>query len=438
MRLRAPDPHRRGGRRMKAAFWLALYRGAWRLALPPLGPMARAGILPRNWRVTERLEPAPPPAAGGRPLWLHCASLGEAKGLWALARALPPDAPLLLTAATAAGADYLARRCAAGGSRRARLAPLDHPGLIDAFLERGGIRGLCLYEAELWPNALEACARRGLPAVLVAGRLTPEASGRYRRFGGAALGLLARLAWIEAQSGGDRARFEAAIGAPVFAGGDPKALAFLPEALPRPGPRSGFAFVSLHLPELRRLLPILPVLQDRHDLIVFPRRPGEMEAFAAALEPLGFARASRRPAARHLLVDGFGQVMARLPHCHTAFVGGSLVRRGCHNLWEPLAAGCRILFGPDYRLQRALAETLMAHGLARVIADPRELGALPPPPAGHAEACAALAAALREGLERSLAACRERIIATFFADAPAPTAGRQAGPAVPAGGGKQR
>ena len=160
---------------MRAAFWLDGYRRAWIAALPPIRLLARARILPRNWRVTERLAADSPWEASRRPLWLHCASLGEAKGLWALVGALPSEAPLLLTAATAEGADYLARQCTAtGGSRRARLAPLDHPGLIDAFLANAGIRGLCLYEVELWPNALVACARRGLPVALIAGRLTPK------------------------------------------------------------------------------------------------------------------------------------------------------------------------------------------------------------------------------------------------------------------------
>jgi hypothetical protein len=123
-----------------------------------------------------------------------------------------------------------------------------------------------------------------------------------------------------------------------------------------------------------------------------------------------------------------------LPRCHTAFVGGSLVPLGCHNLWEPLAAGCRILFGPDYRHQRALAGALLARGLARIVGEPGDLAMLPPPPAGQAAACAELARDLEFGLRTALRDCRDRIIATFFGDAPAPPAGREAGLAVPAGG----
>jgi 3-deoxy-D-manno-octulosonic-acid transferase len=421
-----------------AALWLGLYRWAWRLALPPLRLLSLARALPRNWRVTERLSPDSPWPGSVRPLWLHCASLGEAKGLWAVARVLPAELPVLLTAATASGTDYLARQCAPfEATRRARLAPFDHPGLIETFLERGGLRGLCLYEAELWPNAVSACARRGLPITLAAGRITPEALRRYRCFGDASRRLLDRMAWIEAQSEGDRARLASATTSPVLSGSDYKASAFLPGPALREGPRTGFAFVSLHLAELRLLLPILPAIQARSDLVLFPRRPGEFAAFAEQLEPLGFSPASHRPDARHVWVDGFGQVMARLPRCHTAFVGGSLIPHGCHNLWEPLAAGCRILVGPHYHHQRALAEPLLARGLARMISDPAALAALPDADARHAEACAAFARELEIGMQTSLQACRERIIATFFAIAPVPPAGRQSGLAVPAGRGKK-
>ncbi len=432
---------------MKAEAWLAAYRMAWSAALPPIRLLAAARLLPRNWRVTERLSAESSWPAGARPLWMHCASLGEAKGLWALAGALPPELPLLLTASTASGVDYLVRACAdSGAARRARLAPFDHPRLLGDFLAGGRIRGLLLYEVELWPNALSACGRAGIPAVLAAGRLTRDALESYRRFGGAGFRLLDRLAWIDAQSPEDATRFANAAKAPVLAGGDYKALAFLPGGAPRKpgsaqgpsagqgGERTGFAFVSLHLAELRRIRAALRDLAGRHDILVFPRRPEELAAFAAALEPMGFARFSARPDARHMLVDVFGQVGALLPRCHTAFVGGSLVPRGCHNLWEPLAAGCRILFGPDYRHQRAIAGLLLSRGLAQLIEEAADLARLPAPPAGQAMACAELARELGSGLQGALRECRERIIATFFADAPAPQAGREAGLAVPAGG----
>lgn len=413
---------------MAALIWLAAYRAAWRLALPPirlailLDAALRAlglALLPRAWRARERLGDTAAPVPG-RPVWMHCASLGEAKGLWALAESLPPDLPLLLTATTPEGIAFLEARCAGsprGPLRRAFPAPFDHPAVARAFLQRHALRGLVLYEVELWPNWLGECRRLGLPAALAAGRLTPDALRAYRRFGGAPARLLSSLAWIQAQSPADADRFTSLAAAPVTTGFDFKAAHFLarPAGHPRPAPqRTRYAFVSLHLAELRLLLPAIKVLAARGEVVIFPRRPGEFPGFRERLQPMGFSLRSREPEARLLLVDGFGHVQSLLPSCHTAFVGGSLVPAGCHNLWEPLAAGARIRFGPHYRAQEALATLLLENGLARSVGDPSLLAEEPAPGPEVPAACAAFAESLRERLETALEASGKAIIATFI------------------------
>lgn len=408
----------------------AAYRMLWRAALPGLRLMAALGAIPRNLKVTERTDPGPRAGEGERPLWMHCASLGEAKGLWVLADSLPPGLPLLLTASTAAGAAYLRDRCAGAGlpRRRARIAPLDHPELIEAFLDRGRIRGLCLYELELWPSALAACAARGLPVALASGRLSERAWRRYGAWGTWMLRRLDGFAWILAQSEADAGRFSAASSAPVRVGADLKTLAFPPARAGAGGPRSRFGFLSLHYRELRLLLPILPALQARGGILVFPRHPREFAAFRKALSPLGFVSGRADADAPFVLVDALGRVADLLPLCHTVFVGGSLFPPGCHNLWEPLAAGARIVIGPHYRSQAPVAEALLARGLAVVAAKPRDLAALPPLSPDAAAAGSAFAASARSAAERALRACREGIISTFSLHAPdLPTAEVAAG-----------
>ena len=412
----------------------AVYRLAWVMALPPIRLLAgldRAlrvtvgwGPLPRSWQVTQRLGYGHPPVSG-RPLWMHCASLGEAKGLWALAAKLPPDMAILLTASTSQGAEFLSRQCAESGlapSRRAaRIAPLDHPGVVRAFLAKGGIRGLCLYEAELWPHYLSECRRVGIPVTLAAGRITPAAYPRYLRNRAAAGDLLSGLAWFEAQSPVDAERFLALGHRPAAIGSDYKAAHFLSASAGAvPARRDAFAFVSLHLDELRILLPAIAALRERGGIVVFPRRMSQLPGFRAALEPLGFSTHSTNPEAAWLLVDSLGQVSRLLPRCHSAFVGGSLNGAGCHNLWEPLAAGAAILFGPHYQAQESLAAALLAAGLARSVSGPDELATLPPPSEGVPAGNARLLASLRGALDTALRGFGERIFATFYAERPAP------------------
>lgn len=421
---------------MSAFLWLAAYRAVWLFALPPirfliaLDLMARltAGfrLLPSAWRADERLHGAGGGAGTDNPLWMHCSSLGEAKGMWALAESLPPDFPLLLTATTPSGIAFLESRCAGmpgGCMRRAAAAPFDHPAVARAFLERHGARGLLLYEVELWPHWLAECRRRGLPVALAAGRLTERGLRAYRRFGGAPARLLASLAWIQAQSPADARRFAGLATAPVSEGFDFKAAHFLargPAGGPAQTSRARYAFLSLHLAELRLLLPSLPALSARGGISVFPRQPAEFPAFRSLLSPLGFVSYEREPEARLSLVDAFGYVQAILPGCHTAFVGGSLIDKGCHNLWEPLAAGVRIRFGPHFRAQESLALALLENGLARIVSDPASLAEEPPPGPDMPERCAAFAESLRGNLVTALEECGKGIIATFNGQDPGP------------------
>lgn len=462
-----------------------LYRMAWFMSLPAVRLLSAAdeswkrvsgrGFLPPGWRVGERLGyPAgnarAPGSGSGRSLWLHCASLGESKGLWALVLELREADDVLVSATTADGMDYLADRCAAFGrahgsgadggfpSRRIRavMAPLDHPGLVRRFLERHRVLGLCLYESELWPNYLAACREKGLPAALVSGRMTEKALRRYRLLGGGdgAFAVMARgLAFVEAQGPADAVRIAALLGnsgaaGKLVTGFDYKAAHYLRAGSrasgfgdsaggnnrgvkPRPA-RSGtargrIAFLSLHLPELHWFRETLPGLMQRFDVSVFPRRMSEVGAFRNILEPMGFSLHGRDPGGRHLLVDSLGKIEGLLPACASAFVGGSLVAAGCHNLWEPLLCGSKIRFGPNYQGQASLARMLLDRNIAEVVRDKAQVERWEPPGPEIPAAAALLAEDLRTELDSALDECRRRIIATFYGnDGPSATLSERA------------
>ena len=436
----------------------AAYRLAWRLLLPAVrllvaadAGMARVpgrGIIPERWRAAERLGYGWGGGEGGcgGTIWFHCASLGEAKGMWALVSALGGSGDILVTANTAEGAACLEERCDAlraaaarvpaqgppGTSRsiRACVAPFDHPGLVRRFLEVHRVRGLCLYEAELWPHYLAACREAGVPAALVSGRLSPRAFRAYRGFSGAASSLLEGLAFIEAQTVEDAERYSALLGkrrgagTHVRVGYDYKAAhylrSFATESMPggaeaRETPlRTRFAFFSIHAEELAWFRTSLPDLMRRFDLAVFPRHMGQVEKFRNELEPLGFALHSRDPYARHLLVDSMGKIGSMIRECHSAFVGGSLAAAGCHNLWEPLLGGLKTYFGPNHANQEPLASRMLSRGLAEVVADPTQIATWSVPDTGIRAAAANLAEESRQEADSALRECAGTIFATFY------------------------
>jgi 3-deoxy-D-manno-octulosonic-acid transferase len=435
---------------------LSAYDLAWRLLLPVIAAAAKfdaagrgitgRGFLPRNWRVTGRS--ALPIAGASVPdtVWMHCASLGEAKGLWALALDLASSAKapsrILVTANTAAGLEFLEHRCSllrgeSSAEVLALVAPFDHPGLMRRFLSGHRIRALCLYEAELWPNYIRVSHDLGIPAMLVSARMSADALATYGRFPEVCARILEKVAWVQAQSGIDLARFRSLMGSSspsgsrspaglgstedpirkIGMGFDFKAAFYFRKPGARiastPVGRCRLAMLSLHIRELRMILPELPALLRRFDVSVFPRRMRELALFRRLLEPLGFRLHSRDPGARHVLVDAMGLVDGILPSCGIAMVGGSLIPKGCHNLWEPLSAGLKIHFGPWYGNQEGLARPLLERGIAEVVDDVRVMRDWEAPGPRIRAACMVLMEERKDDLEAALADFRMRIFATL-------------------------
>lgn len=394
---------------------LRAYRLAWAFALPllhVLNTVERAtraltgkSPWPASWRLGERLSADRVWANGTVPdepdtedtLWLHAASLGECKGLWAFAQTLRETmdargrpARVLLTANTTTGLAHLERGIAQAASGddaahdhvrfRARLAPFDHPGLTRRFLAAHKVRALVLFEVELWPHRIAAARRAGVPVFWISARLTPRARRHYAGnplFAGALGRVLRDIAWIQTQTE-DEEHALRRLGAPcVETGGDLRGLHSLRARgthAETPRARSGVAYVSIHareLPELARSLPKADAStpESLEPLWVFPRKPEEIEIFARVLAPYGFARHSENPRATRVIVDRFGLVESTLACARAAVIGGSFgddPRIGGHNLWEPLLAGCEMVIGPHHHNQRALAERLQAQGLLHV------------------------------------------------------------------------
>jgi 3-deoxy-D-manno-octulosonic-acid transferase len=374
---------------------LSLYRAAWEPLL----------VLARLFAAPERLcadLPDRPQEKGGGALWLHAASLGECKGLWAFAETLwsaDPHVRLVLTTNTTAGLDFLREKMVLapnhenrgrGTGSVVRLAPLDHPRVAARLLRAHDVRALVLFEVELWPHwmlAARGTKGRSVPVFRISARVTDRARRRYagNRFLAAALRrVLGGIAWTQAQTG-DEAALLRGLGAPhVEAGGDLRGLYYLDSGeSPRTHashvpdkPRRGLAFVSMHAKELPAIVPSLREGRTDEPIRIFPRKLKELPAFRKALEPLGFALHSEQPDAPRVIVDSFGIVGPALRTARAAVVGGSFLphnRIGGHNLWEPLLAGASIVVGRRHDNQLYLARRLADAGLLRVARNTVEL-----------------------------------------------------------------
>lgn len=374
---------------------------------------------------------------GRRVWWLHAASAGEVGGLAPLIDALAarPDAPaILVTSTTAAGREAARRNPRVDW---AQLAPLDAWPCVSRFLRKIRAERLILSETELWPTTILLAARAGLRPALINGRMTARSLPRYRA---ASLFLRPALASLDAalvQSELDGTRF-AEIGVPagiIVVAGNTK--------YDRPAARADDAAAtgalvklewtghpllvagSTHLAEeelllaaYARALAVNPAVR----LVLAPRHVERADETVAAAAFAGrrcarWTELSSAPAAdaEVLVLDAMGVLPSFWPKAFAAFVGGTLVPVGGHNLAEPAAAGVPVLFGPHTRHIEYPAFLLESEGGGVRVPDGEALAAavetfLRDPRAARGAGDKALAAVerLRGGTARILAALDRR------------------------------
>ena len=390
------------------ALYGAALRLAWVASIPYQIVMAALHgrtAVPRR----ERLGRAPqltllPPGA----LWVHAVSFGEVRLAHALIAALRArlSLPVLLTTTTGTGralAERWRREQAPGAADVVSAPPLDLPGPIGRFLDAARPRALILVETELWPNLLRLAPARGVPVLIVNGRLSPRGFARLQRVRSLFTPGAMAMRLVAAQSQEDAGRFRT-LGVPgdrVTVTGNIKFDLPVPQAAGDPvrrrlglrvdtpvlvagsTARAEAAPVARAFAALRGSVPgAILVIAPRHPEDVSPaRRLLEGQGWRvcpwSAFEPAGPARddPGGAPGFDVVVVDTMGVLPAIYACATVAFVGGSLVTRGGQNLLEPAAAGVPVLFGPHVDTVRFAAEALLASGGGFQVADGEALAA---------------------------------------------------------------
>ena len=365
------------------------------------------------------------PVRGG--LWIHAVSVGEAGIASTLARALPAELPLVVTTITPTGQERA--RAALRGRAAVAYHPFELGFAVESFLDRFAPRALVLCEGDLWPLALRAARRRGLPILVVNGRVSDRAFPRLLRFRGlVARLLLDRVDRFGVQTAGDRDRLLAlGVGAErVEVTGNLKFEAAEPPA--RPELAAAVAALAAGRPVLvagstmageeDSVLDAFAAAGggERALLVVAPRHPerfGEVAALVGRRFPDALRRSQPVPAGARpavLVLDTLGELAALYRGARGAFVGGTLVATGGHNPIEAARFGVPVAVGPSMDNFREIAEAFDAAGAWRRTADAGELarvwaGWLDEPEAAAAlgERGARLVAAHRGALARTLA-----------------------------------
>jgi 3-deoxy-D-manno-octulosonic-acid transferase len=338
---------------------------------------------PAYWRRWPERFGTIEPAPGERVIWIHAVSVGEVLAAEPLVQALleqHPQHSLLLTTVTPTGS---ARVTALFGNTVAHVyAPYDLPAAVSKFLNRVRPQLAIVMETELWPNLFHACQQRSIPLLLVNARLSERSVAGYQRVHGLVSQTLSAVTELAAQSELDADRFRS-LGADerrIKVTGNMKFEQRIPPGLLERAVvlrrdwgvgRTVWVAGSTHEGEDELLLDVFRQLRQQFGdclLVLVPRHPERFESVAALCRHRGYRTVLRSegvactPDTEVFIGDSMGELPLFYAAADVAFVGGSLVPHGGHNLLEPAALGVPVVTGPNVFNFVEICELLLQAG----------------------------------------------------------------------------
>jgi 3-deoxy-D-manno-octulosonic-acid transferase len=375
---------------LNSTLWPAAYRAATTAATPLVRCYMRArsrrGKEDRE-RIAERYGIAGAERPRGKLIWIHAASVGEAHSVLALIETITAQRPvleILLTTGTVASARLLVGRLP--NRVRHQFVPVDLPRAVDRFLDHWRPDLAMWVESELWPNLVLGTRCRGIPMLLLNGRLSARSFRRWHRMKGLIRPVLQSFALCLTQDEQQAARLRALGAHEATSVGDLKtaspSLAANPERLAalrdQIGDRPVWIAASTHLgeEEIAAAAHILAVrAHPRLLTIIAPRHPARGAAIAEMLRASGLSVARRgvgevpTDGTDIYLTDTLGELGLMFRVAGIAFIGGSLVAKGGHNPFEAARLGCAVLHGLDMSNCAGMAAALDRAGAALTVSD---------------------------------------------------------------------
>ncbi|MDR2011812.1 MAG: lipid IV(A) 3-deoxy-D-manno-octulosonic acid transferase [Rhodanobacter sp.] len=328
-------------------------------------------------------------------IWIHAVSLGEVNAAVPLIEALMRryrGSRFVITTVTPTGSDRVLQLF---GERVFHVyLPYDLTRAVKRFLDRVRPRLAVIMETEIWPNLFMTCAERGVSIVVANARLSEKSLRGYWPIQPLARRAIRCASFVAAQSASDEERLRAL-------GAMPSHLAVVGNlkfdmTVPADAHERGIAFrvdagnarpmwiaASTHEGEEMAVLKAHAAVLRRFPdalLLIAPRHPERFKPVAVACRAYGFRTATRsedgsaNATTQCFVADSMGELIGFYAAADIAFVGGSLVPVGGHNLMEPAALACPVIVGPQTFNFAEVTEDLIAAGAVIRIADGDALG----------------------------------------------------------------
>lgn len=372
----------------------------------------RRGLAERMGRVPARLRDV---QTGERTIWIHAVSLGEVlavAGLVAEMRKTCSQVRIVVSSTTDTGQDLARKRF---GDENVFYFPIDLGFAIRPYLRALQPELVILAETEFWPNFLRLARASGARLAVINARISDRSWPNYLRFRWALRRMLRSVDLFLAQTQQDRDRLQS-IGADparVHVTGNlkfdisppapPPIVDRLRRSLAAEGAGPVLVFGSTvedEEPALLKAFESILVKHPRAMLILAPRHPERFDTVAELIAKLGisFHHRSRWQgqslAGQVLLLDTIGELAALYALADVAFVGGSLVPRGGHNIIEPAQHGVAVVTGNHTENFRDIVWLFQSRDAVRIV--------------GFAELPLTLMQLLEDDQERLALGCRAK------------------------------
>lgn len=344
----------------------------------------RRGFAERIGKVPGRLSAS----AAERIIWIHAVSVGEVlaiSGLVGELRRALPQHRILVSTTTDTGQDLARKRFS---DNNVFYFPMDFAFAIRPYLQALRPELVVLAETEFWPNFLRLVHASGVRIAVVNARISDRSWPRYRRFQWALRRMLVHVDSFLAQTQADADRLRS-IGADrhrIQVTGNLKFDVSLPapptivESLRRSLAAEGAGPVLVcgstvedEEPLLLKAFENLRVGHPRAVMLLAPRHPERFDTVAILLQQLGIPAyrrslwAGEKLAGGVLLVDSIGELSTLYALADVAFVGGSLVPRGGHNIIEPAQHGVAIVTGNHTENFRDIIALFQSRDAVRIV-----------------------------------------------------------------------
>lgn len=318
-------------------------------------------------------------------IWIHAVSVGEcvaAKPIIAALKREMPDVAVALSTTTDTGRELAQKMLSKGEVELAFVFPLDVPSVVMRVLNALSPDAIGFVETELWPNLLHLARRRNIPTFLLNGRVSDNLLATAPKLGPLWKWMAGNVSRFLMRSEDDATRLKqlGVASAKIEVVGDVKL-----EAPPvsssqlrakwreRLGLTTERLLIagSTHDGEETRLLRAFGSLREQFPDLRLALAPRHVERCAEAVAMIESAelKVARRSLDEKpdeqsvVLLDTVGELADFYAAGDLAFVGGTLISRGGHNLLEPVLRGVPVVFGPSVDNFRAQSQLLLANGL---------------------------------------------------------------------------